>query len=135
MADAVPQLQGLLQGVPAKVEVTVFGAYVLAAVGIVLDGERRSKAGVQHIDAFEPYLYVAGGHLRVLAGALHHLTGGLDDELAAEAADRLNQFCGSVGFDYQLGYAVAVPEVYEGHTSKFTGALHPSCECYFLSCV
>ena len=41
MRDAVAESKGVLERIPAEVEVAILGTYVFAAVALVLDGERR----------------------------------------------------------------------------------------------
>ena len=135
VADAVPQLQGLLKRVAPKVEVAVLGTEILAAVGVVLDGEGRSEAGVEDVYGVELYLNVARGHFGILAGTLHHGADCLDHELAAEAVRRIHELCRGVRLNHQLRDAVAVAKVDEGHTAQLARALYPTCQCYFLSCV
>ena len=42
---------------------------------------------------------------------------------------------GGIGLHYQLGDAVTVAKVYEGHSAQFTGFLNPSGQGYFLAFV
>ena len=132
MGHFVPKGQGALERSPAEVQVTVFHAEVLAAVGFFLDGEGRGDALVQDIDGRYFDLDVAGGHLGVLGLAFHHFAGGLDHEFAAQGRGRFHQGGGRIGLYHQLGDAVAVAKVDEGHAAQFTGFLDPTGERYLL---
>ena len=103
VGEAVPQGEGALERRTAKVEVAVFRTQVLTAVADFLDRERRGHGLVEHIDAFEPYLDVAGGHLGVLAGPFDNLSDSLDYIFASEAAGGLDKRMVSVGLDHKLG--------------------------------
>ena len=68
----------------AQVEVAEFHAEVVAAVGVILDGERRHLRGVEHRERVGYNLYVAGGEVGVLARALGNGAGDLYHEFASE---------------------------------------------------
>ena len=68
----------------AQVEVAIFHAEVIASVGLVFDGERRHFGAVQHVHFSDCYLYIAGGDIRIFAGALHDGARGTDHPLTSQ---------------------------------------------------
>ena len=135
MGEAVAECQGPLERGTAEVEVTVFRAEVLTAVGSLLDGERRGDGLVEDVDGLHLDLHVAGGHLRVLAFAFEDFAGHLDHEFTSEFGCGGDEFRSRIGLHHELGDAIAVAEVDEGHTSEFAGFLNPSREGHFLTFV
>ncbi len=118
----------------AQVEITVFHAEVIAAVGIVLNGERRHIRLVEHIKLCGYDLDIARGKIGILALALGHLTGDLHHIFAAEMICRILQG-GIIVVKNYLGYSIAVAEVEECHSSHLAHALYPSGESHFLTYV
>ena len=133
MGHPVPQCQGALERAAAKVQVTELRTDVLAAVALILDGERRGDRLVEYVDGLKLQLYVACRHLGILALALHDLSCGLDDEFTSEGSGCLHEGGLRVGFHHELGDAVTVPQVDEGHSAEFPGPLDPSGQGYGLS--
>ncbi len=119
----------------ADVEIAVAHAQVVAAVAVVFDGERRHFAGVEDGELVGDNLDVAGRKLRVLGGALGNRAFYLYYKFTAEAVGGLGEGGIVVVVKYNLCNAVAVAEVYEGHTSHFAGALHPAGQGNFFALV
>ena len=67
-----------------QVEVTIFHAQVVAAVGLVFDGERRRGSLVQHVQFGNDDFDIARGHIGIFAVALGHCTGYLNNVFAPE---------------------------------------------------
>ena len=135
VGHAVPERERPAERTAAEVQVAVFHPDVVAAVGFVLDGEGRGDGLVQDGDGGHLDLDVAGGHLAVLGLALDDLADRLDHEFTAEGGGGVHQVGGRVGLHDQLGDAVTVPEVDEGHAAQFAGFLDPSGERHALSLV
>ena len=130
---AVAQQQIVADAAAAQVEVAVFHADVIAAVGVVFDGEGRHFGRVEHREPADGYFDVAGGELGVLAGALNHFAVDLNHIFAAERIGLLAECRIVFRIECQLGYAVAVAQIDKRHSAKFSNALHPAAECYFGS--
>ena len=122
-------------GVSAQVEIAVFHADVVAAVGIIFDGEGRRDALTENIEVCNDYFDVAGGQVGVLALSLLHLSLDLDAELASQFVGALAELCIYGFIEHQLCESVAVAQVDEGHTAHFSGALHPSGQGHLLAYV
>ena len=128
----VPQGQRLLERIPSQVKVTELGAEILAAVALVLDGERRHRGLVEDVYRLKPDLDVACTHLRVLALTLDYLTGGLDDIFTAQRGRGLHQSCVCVRLKHELRDAIAVTQVNESHSAELPGPLHPTGKGHLL---
>jgi hypothetical protein len=129
----VAQFQVTAQRVAAQVEVPVAHAELFAAVGFILNGERRYAGCVEHIELLNDDLDFAGRHFQVLVAAFDNFPGGKDDEFAAKLAG-LHAEPG-IGFHVkgQLSEAVAVAQVDKGHPAEVAGALHPAGKGYGLT--
>ena len=123
---AVTQLEVAAHGGAADVEVAVAHAEVVAAIAIVLDGEGRSLGLVEDNELGDFDFDVASGKFGVLAGTLDDGASGLDDIFAAKATGFFTEL--GVGFhvEGELGDAIAVAEVDEGHASEVATALQPA---------
>ena len=130
--QAVTQHHVFTKRATAQVQVAVFHADFLAAVGVVLDGEGRQLGRVQHLQSGDDNFNVAGRHVGVLAGTLSHGALHFDHVLAPEFARGLAEFGIGVHVEGQLGDAVTVAQVHEGHAAQVTGALDPSAEGHSL---
>ena len=126
LGHLVTQDHVTLQGRAPQVEVAVFHPEVVAAVRDLLDGEGRYFGVVQYGDLFGRDLDVAGVHLRVLRLALDYFADDLDDPLAAHFRSRFARLGRGVLLDDDLGDAVAVPQVDEGHGAEVSHFLHPA---------
>ena len=132
-SHAVAQLQVLAHSSTTQVEIAVFHAEVVAAVGIVFDGERGRGRRAQHGELTDNDFDVAGIHLGVLALTLAHGAFHLDAVFAA-------QFVGLVAEGFVVGFvehklrdAIPVAQVDKGHAAHLAGALHPSCQRHVFS--
>ena len=127
---AVAQFEIAAHGRAAQVEITIFHAYVVTAVGVVLYRERRCRALAEHVQGGGYDLDVARGDVFVLAFALADLAG----HLYAVFASQLVSPVAEVGVDgvveYQLRDAVAVAQVYKRHAAHLAAALNPSGQRY-----
>ena len=122
----VPQNHVALKRRTPQVEVAVFHAQVVAAVGILLDGEGRGLRFVEHFDAFGRHFDVARRHLGVLRFAFDDTARDLQHPFASHAGRRFAHLGGAVFFDDDLRQTVAVAQVDEGHGSEVSYFLHPS---------
>ena len=110
----------------AQVEVAVFHAQVVAAVGMFLNGEGRHFGGIEDKELRDEDFDVAGGQFAVFGEALGHGAGHLDDIFASQSVGLFAERC--VGFlvEYELRDAIAVAQVDKRHAAHFAAALHPS---------
>ncbi len=83
-AQPVAEHEVALYGLAAQVEVAELHAQVVAAIGFVFDGKRRSLAGIQDVELGDFDFDVPGGHLGVFGFADFDKTGSLDDKFPAE---------------------------------------------------
>ena len=132
LGHLVAQDQVALQGRSAQVEVAVLHAQVVAAVGVLLNGERRGLRLVEHLDALGDDFDVARGHLRVLGFALHDASRNAEHPFAAHAGGRLAHLGGRMLLDGDLRQTVAVAQVNEGHGAEVSHFLHPPGQGYGL---
>ncbi len=135
MCHSVPQLQGPLERRTAKVEIAIFRSDILTSVSIFLYRERRGNGLIQDIDLSDFYLYVAGWHFRVLALTFKDFPFDPNYKFAAKRGSSFDESGRSVCLYYKLGDSISVPKIDEGHTSKLTGFLDPSCKSHLLSFV
>ena len=112
----------------AQVEVAVLHAQVVAAVGVVLDGERRGIGRVEDVQLADLNFDLAGGDLQILGLALADGADGLDDELAAELPGLATEVGVGVHVEGELRDAVAVAQVHEGEAAEVAGALDPAAQ-------
>ena len=112
----------------AQVEVAVLHAQVVAAVGVVLDGEWRGVGRVEDVEFIHLDFDLAGGDLQVLGLALADGADGLDDELAAELPGLATEVGVGVHVEGELRDAVAVAQVHEGEAAEVAGALDPAAQ-------
>ena len=117
-----------LQGRAAQVEVAVLHPQVIAAVRHLFDGEGRGLRLVEDGDLLGRHLDVARGHLGVLRRTFDYPARDLDDELAAQSGRSLAGRSRRVLLDDNLGDAVAVAQVDEGHRTEISHFLHPPCQ-------
>ena len=129
----VAQLQVLAHGRTAQVQVAVLHADVVAAVGLILDGEGGREALAEHVQLRYQYLDVARGHLRVLRLALAHLAHGLYAELASQLVRTLTERSVLRLVEHQLCNTIAVAQVDERHAAHLARALNPSGELHLAA--
>ena len=110
----------------AQVEIAIFHAEVVAAVGVVFNGERRDFAAVQHFQLACDHLDVAGGHIGVLAAAFSHAALHLHHKLAAQMITGLGKVFVDLVAENDLRDAVTVADIHESHTPHFAHSLHPA---------
>ena len=110
----------------AQVHVAVAHAQVVAAVGILLDGERGYLAGIEYLEVVGYDLYVAGGQVLVLGISLVDLSGDLQHEFAAELVGTVAEFGVGLVVEDDLRDAVAVAQVDERHAAHVADTLHPA---------
>ena len=127
------QLEVLSHACAAQVEITVFHPQVVAAVGIVLYGERWCERRAEHVEFLGHNLNVAGRHLVVLALALADRALDLNAIFTSKGVGLLKERLVHGFVESQLCYSVTVAEVDESHSSHLTQALHPSGEGYLLA--
>lgn len=127
--DPVAQGHVALQGRPAEVQVPILHAQLFAAVGFLLNGERRRGGVVQHGYGVDQQLNVAGGQLLVFGVALNDLAAGLQHGFAADGLDQLQQLrlCFSF-FKDQLGHTVPVAQHNPADAALLADILHPAGE-------
>ena len=123
---AVAELEIAADGVATDVEVAVAHTEVVAAIAVVLDGEGGSLGLVEDGEFTDIDFDVAGGELGIFRGTLDDDASDLKDVFAPEAAGLLTE--SGVGFhvEGELGDAIAVAEVDEGHASEVAAALEPA---------
>ena len=126
LGHLVAQNHVALQGRTPQVEVAVLHAQVVAAVRDLFDGEGGHFGFVQDGHLLGRDLDVARRHFGVFRLPLDDFADDLDDPFAAHAADRFARLGGGVFLDDDLGDAVAVPQVDEGHGAEVPHFLHPS---------
>ena len=110
----------------AQVEVSVLHADVITAIGIVLYGERWSKALGQHVEFLHQNLYVASRKRGVLALTLAHRALCLNAEFAAELACTGAEVAVGCLVEHELRDSVPVAQVNENHASHLPHTLNPS---------
>ena len=126
LGHLVTQDHVALQGRTAQVEVAVFHTQVVAAVRVLLDGEWGHFGLVQHHELRGDDFDVARRHLWVLGRTLHHAAFDLKDVFAAQSAGHGLDIGRRVLFDDDLGDAVTVPQVDEGHRAEVADFLYPA---------
>ena len=128
---AVAQLEILAHGGAANVEVAVFHADVVSAVGIVFDGERGGETRREHRERGDDYLDVARVHIRVFALPLAHTALDLNAVFAAQLVGLFTE-CPVVGFvEHELCDAVTVAQVDERHAAHLARTLNPAGQGHF----
>ena len=129
------QFQVLAHSRTAQVQITVFHTQVIPAVGIVLDGKRRSLCRIQHGQPFHCDFHLTRRQVGILAGTFVHRTLYLNDILTAQVTGLFAKFCVHVRVKHQLGDTVTVAEVNKSHTSHLAYTLYPSGQRHALSCI
>ena len=132
---AVAQFQIAAHRRTAQVEVAILHAQVVATIRIVLDGERRRERRAEHAELIDDDLDVARRYLVVLALAFVDDTLYLNAILASQLIGLFAKRRVDGLVECQLGDAVAVAQVNEGHSSHLAHALHPSCQRHLAACV
>ena len=112
----------------AEVQIAVFHAQVIAAVGIFLDGEWRGLSLVEHRDSRCRDFDIAGRHFGVFRFAFDDFAGHLDNPFAAKTRGSFTHLSRGVFFDDDLRNSVTVTEIDKCHGSEITDFLHPSGE-------
>ena len=123
---AVTQFKILTHTIAAQVQIAVLHANVIAAIGLVLNGERWCLALAQHIQFLHQNLNVARRHLGILALALAHITFHLNAELASQFVGTVAQFLVRSLVEHQLSQSITVAQVGECHTTHLPHTLNPS---------
>ena len=88
---AVPQLQVLPERVAPLVEVTVFHPQLLAALGLVLDGERRQGRRVEDLQGLHPDLDIACRDVGLLRLPLEHRSRSRYHKFTSQRPDLFDQ--------------------------------------------
>ena len=126
VGNVVAQLEGPLQRGASEVQVAVLCTQVLAAVAVLLDGERRGHRPVEYFYGLEGYLDVARRDLAVLVLPFHYGAGGLYHKLPAQRGCAFLESGVCRALDHELGDSIAVAQVNECHSSQFAGLLYPA---------
>ena len=130
------QLEVVLHGRTAKVEVTVLQSHVFAGqlvLGLVFERGghlERQRIGLgEHIDGLDDDFDLAGGQMRVLVAvrAQTNLAGDLDDKLGAQRARHL------LVVDDDLHQAGVVAQIDERHAAVIAATIDPTCERHLLT--
>ena len=111
------QFQVLSHHLASQVEVSVLHAQVISAVGMVLNGERRCETWAENIQLMGNNLDVSGGHLVVFALSLRHSTLYLNTVFSTQLVGLFAQLCVISLIKNQLGDAISVAKVHEGHAT------------------
>ena len=133
VSHTVTQHQILLQWIAAQVEIAVLHTQVITAVGLVLNGERRSGSRIEHVKGVETHLDVTGIDSGVFALTLQNCTRNLYYVFAAQFLHLSIELCRSRFVDDNLCDTVTVPEVDEAHTAHLPDPLDPTGQSNFLS--
>ena len=115
----VAQLQVLAHSRAAQVEITIFHANIVTAIGVVLDSKRRSLALRKHIKLFYQDFDIASIHLRILALSLAYHTLNLDAILTTQLVGSITQILIIGLIEDQLCDTITVAQVNECHTTHF----------------
>ena len=126
--DPMAQQEVALDRSSAQVEVAVLHAKIIAAVGIVFNGEGRGVCRIENVQCGDFDFDFTGGDLHVLGLAFAHLSDGLDDELASQFSGLTTEVGIGVHVEGELRDTVAVTEVDEGHSAEVAGALDPAAQ-------
>ena len=117
----------------AEVQIAVFHAEVIAAVGVVLDCEWRYLAAVEYVKSVGDYLDVSGGEIGVFRASLAHGTCDLNHEFTAEFVGFVGEFGIYVLTEHHLGYSITVADIDERHAAHLADSLNPSGEFNLLA--
>ena len=110
----------------AQVEVAVLHPQVVAAVRVVLNGERWSLGGIEYRKFCHDYLNVARRHLGVLVVSFVDLSSHLYHVLTTEFIGCITKCSIRFFVEYQLCDAVTVTQIDKRHSAHFADALDPS---------
>ena len=110
----------------AQVEVAVFHAQLVAAVGIVLYREGRRLGTVEHLQARDLHFDVARGEFGVLVAALQHLAVHPDNAFAPQFPDAAAERGIGLHIEHQLRDAVTVAQIDERHAAQVAATLNPT---------
>ena len=77
------QHQVLLNRFPSQVEVPVFHAQIISAIGVVFDGKRRSFTRVEDVQCRDFDFNITRAHLSILGLTNEHFSGHLDNEFSS----------------------------------------------------
>ena len=124
------QFEILTNSLTAQIEITILHTDIIAAIGIILNGERRCQTLAQHIQFLYQNLNITRRHLGILALTLANLTFHLNTELTTQFVGLFTKGCIISLVEHQLSQAISVTEVHEGHTSHLTTTLYPSGQCH-----
>ena len=113
-------------GCTAQIEVAEFHTEIVAAVGIVLDGEGWTFRRIEHAELRGDNLDIAGGKVRIFACAFSHTAFHLHHIFAAEMTCNIAERCVGIIVEYNLSDSISVAEVDESHAAHSAHALHPA---------
>ena len=125
-AELMAQFQVAAHHFAAQVEIAVLHAQFVAAVGVLLDGERRHVRGVEHGERGHGDFNVARRHLVVLRIAFAYGADHLDHVFAPEFVGLCAKFGVGLFVKHELRDAVAVAQVDKCHAAHLAHALHPA---------
>ena len=131
----VAQLQVLTHIGTAQVEVTILHSDVVAAVGVLLYGERWRFAFAKHIELRCNNLNVASGKVGVLALAFVHRARHLYAKFAPQSIGAVAKFLVFVLVEHELGNAISIAKVDERHSAHLPNSLNPPCQRYRFTCI
>ena len=127
------QLQILAHDLSAQVQIAILHADVVAAVGLILDGEGRRLALAQDVEFLNQDLNVACGHLGILRLALADRTDDLNAVFTAQLVSTLAELGVDGLVEHQLRQTIAIAQVGKRHAAHLARALYPSGQLHFLA--
>ena len=119
----------------AQVEVAILHTDIVAAVGVVLDSERRCNTLREDIQFLSDNLDIASRQICVLALTLVHYAFHLHAELTSEFACTCAKVAVIRVVEDELCDTIAVAEVNECHTTHLASALYPSGKSHGLATI
>ena len=126
----VTKLEVAAHAVAAQVKISVTHSQVVATVGVVLDGESRHFAPIQHLHLRCYYFDVACGYVVVLVVTFGYQAFYLQHVFAPQLVCCLAKRGIGIDVKHNLCNAVSVAKVNERHAAHFAGSLHPAGQCH-----
>ncbi len=130
MSHLGTQDQCVANGSPTQIEIAVFHTQFVAAIAFVFNGERWSVSRIQNIQGSHFQFNFAGWDVFVLAAAFADRSGCLNHILPAKLTSHFGHRLLCFFVENQLGNAITVAKINEGHPAQVTYALNPACKGY-----
>ena len=127
LCDFMSENKFVLHWISSNVQISVFHAKLLTAVGFIFDGKRRQHRFIQNCEFFYQNLYFSCWDFWVFRSSFYDFSFHLDDKFTPQVFSLFQKVFGSSFFiKNQLSDAISVTQIHPNHKSFVSDSLHPA---------